>query len=379
MPKGSFLIYSLLFIAVSFSLAATAAMVPSVADYFDISKQQAVRLTWLYMLPYSVVAFVWGPLSRIVTVRRLLLVATGGFSVVTLLLGLSATIQQAFVFRFIMGCFGSAFIPLAFIVVGKTVSARDKAKHLGVFFSLSSIATCCGVFMSGFMSWRIIYVIPALLSALALVLVLLYFEEFDFRREKFTISYIQTLKDKQALKLFFVIAMGSFLFHGLGQNLGVYLSERFALSQIAISTIFTVLTACAIAFRFFGGIVSSFIGNIKLTRVGFIFMSIFALMLLIAGKYYFIFFAVVFWGGGWALSHIGLSAYLTEMPDKILRDAASLNSSLRMGFGGLGAFCGGLLATSLAGFKVLFIIVFIGIFFLGFYLNRFLKEGENYG
>ncbi|MCF7908332.1 MAG: MFS transporter [Candidatus Omnitrophica bacterium] len=374
MPKGSFLIFCLIFIAIAFSLSATAALVPTIAEYFGVAKNIAVRLTWIYMLPYGIFAFFWGPLSRSVTVKNLLLISIIGFSVSTLLFSVSQSINQAFLFRFMMGCFGSGFVPLAFITIGKAVDSDKKAKHLGTFFALSTVSACLGVFLSGFLPWRAIYLTPVVLCFFIFILILLYLEDFDFRGEKFKISYFETFKDKQALRLFLAVGLGSFLFHGLQQNLGVYLSERFALRQVAISSIFTISTVCAIVIRFLGGFLSSTFGNIKITRIGYISMSVFTAILLFSWQYQLIILTIVFWGAGWALSHTGLSAYLAHLPDKILRDASSLNSSLRLGFGGLGAFFGSLLASSIIGFKILFFIMTIILFFLGFFMNRLLDN-----
>lgn len=380
MPKGSFLIFCLIFIAIAFSLSATAALVPTIAEYFGVAKSLAVRLTWIYMLPYGVFAFFWGPLSRSLTVRKLLLIGTIGFSISTFLFALSQTINQALVYRFLMGCAASGFVPLAFITIGKTVDFQDKAKYLGIFFALATLSACIGVFLSGFLPWRAIYLTQVVLYVAILILILLYLEDFDFRGQRFKISYLNTLKDKQALRLFAAIGLGSLLFHGLQQNLGVYLSERFALKQVAISLIFTLSTISAIVIRFLGGFLSSSFGNIKITRIGYILMSVFAGLLLVAQQYQLIILTIILWGSGWALSHTGLSAHLAHLPDKILRDASSVNSSLRLGFGGLGAFLGGLLASSMVGFKVLFLIMMLSLFFLGFFANKMLDQPkENYG
>jgi len=279
-----------------------------------------------------------------------------------------------------MGCFGSGFVPLTFITIGKAVNKENKAKYLGIFFALSTSSACVGVFLSGFVLWRAIYLVPAVISSLIFILILLYLEDFDFRREKFKLSYLETFKDRAALRLFAAIGLGSFLFHGLQQNLGVYLSERFYLSQMAISLIFTLSTLSAIAIRFLGGFLSSTFGNIKITRIGFILMSIFSAILFISPSFKPIILTIILWGVGWALAHVGLSAYLAHMPDKVLRDASSLNSSLRLGFGGLGAFFGSILASSIVGFKVLFFLMVLSLFFLGFWVKSLLdQKKECYG
>ncbi len=374
MPKLSFYIFCLMFFAVSFGVAATAALIPSIALYFGVTKEYALPLTWLYMLPYGVFALVWAPFTRVVKVRKILLFTTLGFFLASLFFSLSKSIEQAFVFRFLMGCFGCSFVPLVLITIGKVVSRKDKAKYIGIFFTLSYISTFISVSLSGFFAAAplLLYLIPAFLSLTVFILAATHLHDFDFRVEKFKISYLDTLKDKQAVNFFIVIMLSSFLYHSLQQRLGIYLSESFSLGQIAISSIFAVATLSAIIFEFSGGFLSSRFGNVKISSFGFILMSIFVFFLIFIQKHQLIFFLITLWGCGWALTHVGLSSHLTQFPDRILRDASSLNSALRFSFGGLGAFLGGVL-VSLAGFKVLFIIVGLSIFFLGFNLKRVVK------
>lgn len=379
MPRISFFIFCLMFFAVSFGVAAMAALIPSIALYFSVPQEYAIRLTWLYMLPYGVIALVWAPLTRVIKIRTLLLFTTFGFFLSALLFSISSSIHQAFTFRFLMGCFGCSFVPLALITIGKAVDAKSKSKYIGTFFALSYVATFISVFLSGFVPWRIIYAIPAFLSLVVFILVITHMHDFDLRRTRFHISYIDTFKDSQALNFFVAIMIGSFLYHSLQQRLGVYLNREFSLQQIIISSIFTVSTLSAIIFEFWGGFLSARFGNIKVARIGFILMSLFVLFLAVSGSYKLMFLAIALWGSGWALTHVGLSAHLAHFPDRILRDASSLNSALRFSFGGLGAFCGGAL-VNLVGFKVFFVIVGVGVFLLGFCLKNIIKERkECYG
>ena len=362
-----------MFFAVSFGVAAMAALIPSIAAYFGVANNYALKLTWLYMLPYGIIALIWSPLTRIVKIKSLFLFASFGFFLAALFFSLSQSIGQAFFFRFLMGCFGCSFVPLALITIGKEVPSENKGKYIGIFFGLSYISTSLSVFLSGFLPWRVIYFIPAFLSLCVFILILRHLEEFDFRKARFKVSYLETLKDKRASSFFIVIMLASFLYHSLQQRLGVYLNEAFSLKQIVISSIFTVATLSAIVFEFSGGFFSHRLGNIKIARIGFIAMGIFALTLFFVKQYQLMFFLIVLWGSGWALTHIGLSAHLAHFPDKILRDASSLNSSLRFSFGGLGAFLGGFL-VSLIGFKAFFLVISISVFILGFNLKRIIHE-----
>ena len=374
MPKISFYIFCVMFFVISFGVAAMAALIPSIAVYFGIAKNQALPLTWLYMLPYGVFALIWAPLTRIVKVKKILLITTLGFFISSLFFSLSKSIEQAFISRFLMGCFGCAFVPLALITIGKVISIKDKAKTIGVFFTFSYLSNFISVFLSGFFEKfpLLLYLIPSILSLLVFILVVVRLEDFDFRVDKFKISYLDTLKDKKAVNFFIVVMLGSLLYHGLQQRLGIYLSENFSLKQIVISSIFTVSTLAAIIFEFSGGFLSARFGNIKISSIGFILMSVFAFSLIFIGNYNLIFLMIILWGAGMALTHVGLASHLTSFPDRILRDASSLNSALRFSFGGLGAFLGGLL-VSIAGFKALFIIICLSIFFLGLNLKRIIK------
>ena len=89
-----------MFFALSFGVAAMAALIPSVAVDFGVDARYALRLTWLYMLPYGIVALVWGPLTRSLKVRRLFFIVSLGFSISSVCFSLSQTINQAFLFRF---------------------------------------------------------------------------------------------------------------------------------------------------------------------------------------------------------------------------------------------------------------------------------------
>ncbi|MBN3039751.1 MAG: MFS transporter, partial [Candidatus Omnitrophica bacterium] len=199
MPRTSFYILCLMFFALSFGVAAMAALVPSIAANFGVEANYAVRLTWLYMLPYGVFALVWAPLTNIFKLKNLFLVICFGFFISSLLFCFSKSIHQAFVFRFLMGAFGCGFVPLSLITVGKAVKNKSRSKYIGSLFAVSYVSTFISVFLSGFLSWRIIYSIPVVLGLTAFILALVSLNDFDFRKKQFKITYLDTLKNKKAL------------------------------------------------------------------------------------------------------------------------------------------------------------------------------------
>ncbi len=371
MPRKSFLLFCISFFTLSFGVAAMAALIPQVALYFGVMPEQAAPLVWLYMLPYGVCALIWSPLTRLFAVKKILTLTMVAYSIATFGFAFSATLRQACVFRFLMGCFGCSFVPLILITIGKTVPAPGKSKYVGTLFALSYVSTCVSVFLSGFLPWRILYLIPATVSFVIFLIIPFVLKEFDFRRQGAKISYHETFRDRSALSFFVVVVLISFLYHSVQQWLGVYLKTHFALPQVAISSVLTVSMVSAMSMEFSGGILAARIGNVRLTRIGFFAMTLFCAGLIFLRQYHLLYGAIILWGGGWALTHVGLSSHLAHFPDKILRDASSLNSALRFSAGGLGAWLGGVSIAHL-GYQIHFVVVGAGVCIIGFFLRRML-------
>jgi predicted MFS family arabinose efflux permease len=375
MDKKSFFILCGIFITLSFSVSATSALIPSIATYFGASKILAGKLVWIYMLPYGICALLWAPLSRRLSLKKIIVFNLFFFSLSSFLVSGASSLRVAFLGRLGMGVFGSSFIPLSLVIIGKEIKENLRPRYIGFLFSLSFSSSLCGVFLSGIVFWRIIYFFPAISSFILSLLSILFLENFSYKK-KFKISYLEAFKEKRVLKLFVVISLCSFFYHSIHQWLGVYLS-RLDFNQFLISSVFTVSSLVAIIGENIGGFFASRLGKIKVSSLGLLSMSIF-LFFLIFIKKWLVFILVIFWGLGWSFNHVGLSSILTSLPDEFLRESSSLNSSLRFFFGGLGSYLGGR-SISFLGFKIHFLLVGIFIFLLSLNLKKFLliEGGRN--
>ncbi len=155
----------------------------------------------------------------------------------------------------------------------------------------------------------------------------------------------------------------------------VFLSQEKGFGQFKISLFLTISAFIAIFSEWIGGNISAKKGPVNVSAFGLFSMSVFLIMILSFSKMW-VFFVVGFWGMGWAFNHVALSSILTHLPDEFLRDASSLNSSLRFFSGGLGAFFGGKM-ISFFGFSVHFILMSLIIVFLALMLikTKVLLEG----
>ncbi|HIE35609.1 MAG TPA: MFS transporter [Candidatus Omnitrophica bacterium] len=376
MDKKSFFILCALFATLSFSVSATSALVPSIASYFGASKILAGKLVWIYMLPYGVCALLWAPLSKRFSLKKMIIFNLLLFSLSSLLVSGASSLEIAFLGRLGMGIFGSSFIPLSLIIIGKEIEENLRPRYIGFLFSLSFFSSLCGVFLSGIVFWRIIYLLPSLSAFVLFFLSIFFLKDFCYQR-RFKISYLDVFKERKVLRLFMIISLCSFFYHSIHQWLGVYLANL-NFDQFLISSVFTISALVAIVGENIGGFFASRFGKIKTTSLGLLSMSIFLFSLLFIKKWL-IFILVIFWGLGWSFNHVGLSSILTSLPDEFLGESCSLNSSLRFFFGGLGSYLGGK-SISISGFKIHFLLIGLFIFLLSINLKKFLiTEGGRYG
>ncbi len=352
----------------SFSVQATAALLPTLADYFKKDAVATGGLVWIYMLPYGLGALIWSPLSRKFLVKKIIIFCLIVFSISAFAVTFSTKLNIAFWGRLGMGVFGSAIVPLSLITIGKVCNSKDRPKHIGLFFSVAYSSGLLGVFASGVLPWRFIYGIPACLAVLAIFFGLRYLDNIDLRG-KFKISYIATLCDKSSLKLFSFIFIASFLYHSIHQWLGVYLASHYQLNQFAVSSALTVSSFAAIFSESFGGFLSSRFGSENIASLGLLSMVVFLISSLLVGAAGAVFFLIIFWGMGWAFNHVGLSSFLAGLPDKFLRDASSLNSSLRFVSGGVGTYFGGAVISRI-GFRAHFVAIGILILLIAFLIKK---------
>ncbi|MBM3244145.1 MAG: MFS transporter, partial [Candidatus Omnitrophica bacterium] len=196
MKNSTFAILCLEGAVLSFNVAAAAALIPSIAEEFVLSQFLVGKIVWVYMLTYGLAAFIYGPLMRKFDARRIELTCIFLFSLANLLVALSSNMSILFLGRFLMGLFGASVIPLGLILIGKHKGKEVRGKAIGAFFGFTFIASLLGLFLSGVVYWRWIFLIPAV-SGLILWVVM-YFKLPSFREDAtgFQFNYFKAFSDK---------------------------------------------------------------------------------------------------------------------------------------------------------------------------------------
>lgn len=373
MKRRTFVLLCLEGSVLSFSVAAAAALIPSVAAEFAKPYVAAGRIVWLYMFAYALGAFIYGPLARTFDTRRIKLIFLLLFSFAAFSAGFSQGINALFISRFFMGLFGASIIPLALILIANSAESGKRGKLVGMFFSATFVSSLAGLFLSGILNWRMIFLIPAAAGLALWISMYFYLPGFKGIHDKLHFHYLSAFKDKQVAAIFIYIFFISLIYHGVQQWLGVYFASKFGLRQFAISMLITLTSLSGVFGEALGGRFADRFGRAKVVNAGIILMIAVTFLLLFKLPVFMLAPAMIVWGLGWTFNHAGLSTVLTDLPKTLLNEAVSLNSGVRFFAGALGAALGGFLMQK--SFSLNFLVFGIGLVVL----RVFTEKGRIYG
>jgi predicted MFS family arabinose efflux permease len=333
-------------------VAAAAALIPSIASEFTLSQFTAGKIIWLYMLPYGISALFYGPLIRSYGPKKIESACLFIFSLANLIAALCQSFDQLCMARLLAGISGASITPLAIIMVSRRAPREERGKYIGLFFSSTFVSSLAGLFLSGILPWRSIFLIPAIAGFALLAPVCLYLPEGSPGRERFRMGYFIVLKYKRVSGICVYIAVISFLYHGVQQWLGVYFSSALHLRQLEISFLMTLTGLSGIPGEALGGRFSDHAGRRSAANSGVLLMTAGLFILALYPGTVLLSVSMLIWGFGWAFNHAGVSTLLADLPPSVLNEAAGLNSSLRFLSGGAGVLAGDLLLrrSFIAGF-----------------------------
>ena len=176
---------------------------------------------------------------------------------------------------------------------------------------------------------------PAVFAAINLILVILLFDFKSKSSYDFDVNYLHVLKDTRISRIFAYILVLSLVYHGIYNWLGVYFSSL-NFKQLEVSLLLSLVGFSGIFGQPFGGWVTDKMGRGFAATLGLCGLSLITFLLIKPFSFYYLAFLLLVFGISWTMNHNAVSTVLTDFPDKLRPELASLNSAVRFASGGLG-------------------------------------------
>lgn len=128
-----------------------------------------------YLLTSTASVPLWGRLSDLHGRRGVYLAAIALFLIGSMLSGLSQSMAQLIVFRFLQGLGGGGLIPLGLTTIGEIYTLAERTRMQAVFSSVWGVASIAGPLIGGIIadavSWRWVFFVSLPIGLLAAVIV----------------------------------------------------------------------------------------------------------------------------------------------------------------------------------------------------------------
>ena len=326
---------------ISFNTACVAAVIPAIARDLHKDSFEIARVISFYMIPYGLAALIYAPLVKRYSVKAIKTACLLVFALASLIGGLSSSAFGLFSSRIFAGIAASATTPIALILIGELVPKEIRGRMVGAFFSGTFIAAFAGVILSAVLPWRMLFIAPAVFALVNAVLVFMFFDFKSKVEYDYEVNYLHIIKERRIVRIFIYILILSLAYHGIYNWLGVYFSSL-QYTQTRVSLLLSLVVFSGIFGQPLGGWVTDKKGRVFAATLGLAGLSLATVSLIKPFSFVYLAAVLFVFGIAWTMNHNAVSTVLTDFPDKLRPELASLNSAVRFAGGGLGVGLAGI-------------------------------------
>src|SRR3546814_343479 len=222
-----------------------APLIPVLAEIFDVTPRFMGFIEPAYLIPYGAMVLVWGPLSDRVGRRQVILGSMCGFVALTALATLADGAGAFLAARALIAVGSSGIVPIALALVGDEFPFEQRGHALGWLFGAMAggiaVGSSAGALLEPAVGWRGLYIIVSALGAGALTVLWRHRRLLDTgpRGQPRPVaavarSYLALLRAPRARRTYAYVLFNAVLHAGIYPWLGVYLVDRYDLSEVGI-------------------------------------------------------------------------------------------------------------------------------------------------
>ncbi|ADM72405.1 Purine efflux pump PbuE [Paenibacillus polymyxa E681] len=321
-------------------------VLPQIAQDLNVSVSTAGQLIMIYALVYAIAGPTLLALTAKIERKRLYLWSMFIFILGSLLAFWSPNYAVLFVSRIITAASGSLIVTLSLTIAVKVVSKAYQARVLGVIsMGVSSsivLGIPAGVLIGNAFGWRVLFLIIALLTVVAMIIINLFMERIPTEHVVPMRDQLKSLKNVKVISAHLVTTLTLAGHYTLYAYFTPFLENMMGLNASWVSVAYFVFGLAAVSGGFIGGSLADRFGTAKsiLVVVGVFIAVMFLLPLSIHSVYVFAPLLIIWGILSWALSP-PMQSYLIENAPESGSIQQSFNfSALQVGIA-LGSALGG--------------------------------------
>ena len=320
-------------------------VLPAIADDFGATVSRAGLAVTAYLLPYGMFQLLYGPIADRVGRVRVISVMLGVSAVGSVLCAIAPDLNTLIAFRFLTGGAAAAVIPLTFTYIGDTVEYSRRQAAIGytaMSLSLGNVlAAAVGGLLAALVSWRSIFLIIALLSAIITVLIL---RQPTVRvrpastSRSFLTPFRVALADRRHILYYLLVVFEGTIILGAFSYFGLVLRERDDFSYTAIGFVVALFGMASIVTARYLGRLASRLGERRLIAIGGSSIALGFVLMVISPPIPFFLLAMITIGFGYTSMHTTFQTRATELAPSARATAMAVFAfSLSLG-GSIGSF-----------------------------------------
>ncbi|HEU0198084.1 MAG TPA: MFS transporter [Nevskiaceae bacterium] len=353
---GAFLVFAQTFMV--------APLIPQLARLFHSPVDWVGLAIPAYIVPEAIATLAIGPLSDRIGRNRVILGSLGAFIVLTALTATSTRIGAFIGWRIITGTAAAGIVPISLTLIGDVIPFTRRGKAVGYLFGSiaggTATGAAVGALLEPLIGWRALFLIVAALSVVLFATITM--ARVLPRHARMAIvapwsavmrGYGRLLGLARAQRTYGYVLLNAILQSGLFTWLGVYLHQRFGLSETGIGL---MLIGYGVPGMLFGPIIGKLAdryGRSIIVPSGVVLTGVCALSLAAPLPLNGVRVAIILLSLGFDLTHPQLAAIATDLGGGRGQAVALMAFALFCGFG-----VGSLLfqAALVLGFRNAFII-----------------------